>query len=223
MPAHAVGADHHDRAHGIARRLLQFRVRMAAGLLGLDLLPDGRLDRIPIAVEGGDELVMRENRLAARLPGRTFDAFLDRRRGLVQAGEEIPPFGIDRSGIAGIVLIELFGIGGVGGMEKGGQRKGIVGGRARRPSARTVLPIVAVSACHPILRIAQRVRSISDICAPGAPFMFSVARLAVIPGHLAFSAVRRESCRAGPAKARLRCRPLSWRQFWLRRPPCRPK
>ena len=61
MAAHAVGADHHDGADGIARRLLHGAVAdldAAGAEPGLDLLAELGGDPAPVAVERGDQLAI---------------------------------------------------------------------------------------------------------------------------------------------------------------------
>ena len=73
MPAHAVGADHHQRAERIARRLEHLLVgdlHAARLRAGLDLVADALLDRQPVGVEGGDDLAVRHDRPVAALPLR---------------------------------------------------------------------------------------------------------------------------------------------------------
>ena len=55
MTAHAVGADHHQRAHAVAGRALHLLVRYLRAFgfrLALDLIAERRLDIGPISVEG---------------------------------------------------------------------------------------------------------------------------------------------------------------------------
>jgi hypothetical protein len=76
VAAHAIGADHHDGADGIARRLMHLGLaeRHAGNGCGflclrLHLLFDDLFDRAPVAVEGRDEFAIGGNRPVLLLPG----------------------------------------------------------------------------------------------------------------------------------------------------------
>jgi hypothetical protein len=101
MAAHPVGADEHERAHGVAGRLLHIGLRDAGALglgLGLDLLADGLLDLGPVAVERRDEFAVGVNGPVRLLPGRAAGALLDRLLVVLERAEERLPLGIDEEG-----------------------------------------------------------------------------------------------------------------------------
>ncbi len=108
MAAHAVGADHHQGAHRIARRLGDRAVAdldAALGHAGPDLLAKSGFQRRPVAVEGGDQLAVHHRRPVRTLPRRPVGAGPDRVRGVLQPFEEAAPFPIDRAGIDGIARL----------------------------------------------------------------------------------------------------------------------
>ncbi len=119
MAAHAVGADHHDRADRVPRRLLDARVADLGAARGRrlpDLLAEGALDRPPIAVEGGDQFAIGDQRPVLAPPGRA--GLPSPVRLLLQPLEERPPLGVDRGWVAGITRLQLLEIGGIGAVEK---------------------------------------------------------------------------------------------------------
>ena len=129
VAANAVGTDQHQRVDRIARRLHHvgggefdaLRLR-----LGGDLLTQLLFGRGPVAVERGDEIVVRTHRPVRRLPGRAFGALGDRRAIVLQALEEIPPFGVDSGGVLLVAGVEVFDVGGVAAVEeRGAGKKGV--------------------------------------------------------------------------------------------------
>ena len=113
MSAHAIGADHHQRAHAVAGRAHQVVIGDgdAGGLtLGLQLVADGLLDLAPVAVEGGDEIVARRGRPVGLFPRRAARVALDRRRIVLEGGEEVTPFGVDARGILLEPIVEILDI-----------------------------------------------------------------------------------------------------------------
>ena len=98
---------------GIARRLAQFRIAMAAVLMDvLELCAERGFDRVPVSVERGERLVTRRRRNLG-LPRRSLHAFLNEDRVVLQFGEEAAPLRIDRVRIACVIFVKLFGISGV--------------------------------------------------------------------------------------------------------------
>src|ERR1700761_6536931 len=88
MAAHAVGADQHQRADGIPRRLVQLGrsdfaalcrslVRSLGLRLGGDLVAYDLLDGRPVAVERGGEVVARGLRPVIPRPGRSLGILAD--------------------------------------------------------------------------------------------------------------------------------------------------
>ena len=66
MAAHAVGADHHQRAHRIAGRAANLvlgrrRLRLGFGRLGAQLVADRLFRRRPVAVERVDQVALRRS------------------------------------------------------------------------------------------------------------------------------------------------------------------
>ena len=121
MAAHPVGADQHEGAHRIARRLHDLgRADLGALCPGLrlDLVTDGGLDRGPVAVEGGDELAVGRDRPVRPLPGGAAGVLGDGRGLVLQAGEELAPFRRDGGRVFRVAGVELFDIGGVAAVEK---------------------------------------------------------------------------------------------------------
>ena len=91
VAAHAVGADHHDRPHRIARRpehgvVGEFDAARRQALA--DLLREDGLLRRPIAVEGGDQLAIGDDRPVRPLPAGTVGFPEDVFRRVLQAFEE---------------------------------------------------------------------------------------------------------------------------------------
>ena len=127
MAAHAVGADQHQGAHRIARRLMDVGAPSSSRALGLrlggKLGADGLFDLRPIAVERGGQIVLRRQRPVVAAPGGAFGVLADVGRGVFQALEELLPFGIDRAGVLFIAGVEIVDIGGVGALQKGGEGK----------------------------------------------------------------------------------------------------
>jgi len=132
MAAHAVGADQHQRAHRIARRLVDVGRRdldtldLSLGLrlrlrFGCELGTDSLLDFCPIAVERGGELVTRRQRPVVAAPGRSLGVLLNVGRAVFQA-EKFLPLGVDRSRVFFEAGVDFVDVGGVGALQK--RRKG---------------------------------------------------------------------------------------------------
>src|ERR1700730_14017535 len=121
MTAHAIGADQHQRAHGIAGRLMDVGRRYfgALGLhLGRDLAANRLLDRGPVAVERGGQVVARGQRPVVAPPGGSVGGLLNVDRSVFEAFEEFLPFGGDRAGILLVAGVEIVDVGGVGALQK---------------------------------------------------------------------------------------------------------
>ena len=121
MAAHAVGPDQHQRAHRIARRLMDVAGRYldALGLrLGGELGADGLLDLHPVAVERGGQVVLWRKRPVVAAPGGAFGVLADVGGGVFQALEELLPLGVDRAGILFKAGVEIVDIGGIGALQK---------------------------------------------------------------------------------------------------------
>ncbi len=125
VPAHAVGADQHQGAYGISRRLMDICGRQLSALglrlcrkLGADRLFDFR----PIAVERRCQFVARGQWPVASAPRRSLGVFADVGRGVFQALEELLPLGIDRGRVIFITGVDFVDVGGICALQK--RRKG---------------------------------------------------------------------------------------------------
>ena len=130
MAAHAEGADHHDGAHRIARRLQHVGVGQGGAVgdsLILDLLFEGLFDKPPIAVERRHQFAIGLDRPMAGAPGRALGVLADIAGIIGQAVEEFAPFRIDRLGIVFVAGLQLLDIGGVAAIEEGCDREAVVG------------------------------------------------------------------------------------------------
>ena len=126
MTAHAVGADQHQGADRIARRLVDVGGRQLGALglrLGGELGADRLFDGDPVAVQRRGQFVARRERPVVAAPGRALGVLLDVGRGVFQALEEFLPFGVDRRGVLLVAGVEIVDVGGVGALQKGGEGK----------------------------------------------------------------------------------------------------
>ena len=102
MTAHAVGADQHQGADRIPRRLVQVGSRNF-GTLGLCLGSELGADRLlyadPVAIEREGQFVARRQRPVGAPPGSAFGVLLHVGGAVLQAFEELLPVGIDRGRI----------------------------------------------------------------------------------------------------------------------------
>ena len=95
--------------------------------LALDLVADRLLGLGPVAVERGDQVAVGR--------GGQFGFFQEAPRALLstsagvvlQACEEVAPFGVDRGGVVLVAGVEVFDVGGVAAIEEGGAGEGCVG------------------------------------------------------------------------------------------------
>ena len=123
MAAHAVGADQHQRVDRIARCLLHVGRRdfHALGLrLGRYFFADTLFGFRPLPVERRHQIAVWTQRPIRLLPGSAARAFFNVGRRVFQAGEELAPFGVDRSGVALEFGVEVFDVGGVAAVEERG-------------------------------------------------------------------------------------------------------
>ena len=126
MTAHAVGADQHQGADRIARRLVDVGGRQfgALGLrLGGKLGADRLLDGGPVAVQRRGQVVARGERPVVAAPGGALGVLLDVGRGVFQALEEFLPLAVDRGGVLLVAGVEVVDVGGVGALQKRGEGK----------------------------------------------------------------------------------------------------
>ena len=130
MAAHAVGADQHQRVDGIARGLLHLgrgNLDAFALCLGGDFLAQPLFGFRPLPVERGHQIAVRAQRPIRFFPGGAARSFSDVGAVVFQAGEKLPPFGIDRGGVALEFGVEVFDVGGVAAVEEGGAGEGGIG------------------------------------------------------------------------------------------------
>lgn len=126
MTAHAVGADQHQGADRIPRRLVDVggRYFSALGLRpGGQLGADRFLDGDPVAIQRGGQVVSRRQRPVGATPGSALGVLLDVGRAVLQAFEERLPVGVDRGRILLVAGVEFVDIGGIGALQKRGEGK----------------------------------------------------------------------------------------------------
>ena len=133
MAAHAIGADHHQSAHAVARGLLDIGIGHRSTLgcpfgvcLAFEFVGDDFFNRAPIAVKGRDQFAIGGNRPVLALPRRAFGTFLDGLRIIIQGAEKGLPFGIHRMGVCLITSIEIFNIRGIRAIQKRRLQKAFV-------------------------------------------------------------------------------------------------
>ena len=130
MAAHAVGADHHDGAHGIARRLLHVRIGGRGAVRGglvRTFFSMTLLDHAPVAVERRDQFAIGLQRPGRLRPGGALGVLPDVVGVVLQRGEEILPFRVDRRRVVLIGRMQLLDIVGIAAIEERGERKFVVG------------------------------------------------------------------------------------------------
>ncbi len=113
VAAHAIGADHHQGAHGIARgRKRKIAGEFDAHGLGASLNLGAKLllDRSPVAIKGADQLAIRRDGPPLAFPRWAFRLFQNVFATVVQIAEEGLPAGVDRSGILLILRVKIFDI-----------------------------------------------------------------------------------------------------------------
>ena len=131
MAAHAVGADHHQRAHRIAGRatdlvLADRRGRRRLDRLGAQLLGDRLLGRRPVAVERVDQVALRRLRPVRLAPGRAFRRLVDARRIVAERGEEVAPAGLDRERVLLVFRLKRLDVGAVRAVQERGLQQRLV-------------------------------------------------------------------------------------------------
>ena len=123
VAADAIGADQHQRADRIARRLLHVGRRKARrrrlAPLPRTLSPSLLLGLGPLAVERGERFVALDQRRL--LPRGAARALRDVGGAVLQAAEEGLPLGIDRFRVGLVAGVEVFDVGGVAAVEEGGK------------------------------------------------------------------------------------------------------
>jgi hypothetical protein len=129
MAAHAVGADHHQRADGVARRLLHLLGRDVVAVLlrlGKEALADRRLEGAERAVEGGDGVAVGARRPVRPLPGRALGVAGDIARRVGEPAEELPPLDIDLVRALDVAGVEIVEVAGVAAVKERGLSEGLV-------------------------------------------------------------------------------------------------
>src|ERR1700730_899106 len=151
MTAYAIGTDHHQRAHRITGRALEFAGGQRSALAGfrLEFGADPRFGFRPIAVERRNEFAAGGGGPAGPLPVGPLRSLRDRGAFVVNLREEFAPGGVERGGIANIAILELLDISGVAAIKKRRPRECGIGSRAAaRPAARTIGISIRVPARH---------------------------------------------------------------------------
>ncbi len=129
MAAHAIGADHHQGAHRIARRLGDRAVAdldAAAGDAGLYLLAERRLQSGPVAVHGRDQFAVHHRRPVGTLPRRPAGTGDGRVSRVFQTFEEAAPFAIHGIGIGRVACLKLFNVRRVRAVKEGSRRECLI-------------------------------------------------------------------------------------------------
>src|ERR1700682_5363985 len=159
MAPHAIGADQHQRADGIAGGLIDVGGRDLGALglcLGGDLGADRLLDRRPVAVQRRGQIVARCQRPVVAAPGGAFGVLLDVGGGVLQAFEEFLPIGIDRSRVLLVAGIEVIDVGGVGALQKGREGKSGIRVLARHDGVLVIFGSRVEDSATPIRKPDQR-------------------------------------------------------------------
>ena len=128
----AVGADQHQRAHGIEHGALDDLVADLDALsfgLGGDLLADLARGGLvgPFAGQGRSQIIVGDGRPVGARPGRAAGLFLDLDFGIAELRKERLPGLVNRVGIVGVTRIELFEIFGVVPLHEAGGVELVIG------------------------------------------------------------------------------------------------
>ena len=123
MAAHAVGADHHDGADRIARRLMHvLKLDRGTGDLGLLLQrlagAHGDFGGGPVAVEGGHQFAIGDLRPVLALPGGALGVGGRLGARVLELAEIADPGGVDAGGIGFEAGVEFVNIGGVAAIQE---------------------------------------------------------------------------------------------------------
>ncbi len=126
MATHAVGPDHHDGAHGIARGVVNLLVcqidTISGGFFG-DLFTNslghrGRRNFAPVAIQGRYPLTIGLEGPVGAFPGSTAGIGRNILWRIFQLGKEIFPLRINRIRVGLILGIYLFNIGRIATIQK---------------------------------------------------------------------------------------------------------
>ena len=133
MAAHAIGADHHQRAHAVARRALRSASSLGALVgcsrrrLARSLLADRLFRRRPIAVERVDQVALGRRRpvrpASTRRPAPSFRRWRDRRR--ARRRTRASPASTE-VGILLVLGLQRLDIGAVGAVEERGLQQRLI-------------------------------------------------------------------------------------------------
>ena len=131
MAAHAIGANHHQRAHRVAGGAANLvfawgRLRRGFDGLGAQLLGDSLLRRRPVAVERVDEVALGRLGPIGLLPRCALRGLFDARRIVAERSEKIPPAGLDRQRILLVLRLQGFDIGAVGAIKERGLQQRLI-------------------------------------------------------------------------------------------------
>src|SRR3984957_5114491 len=131
VATHAIGADHHERAHGIAGRpanVVVARRRFWPGLLrpGAQLLGDRLFRRRPIAVQCVDEIPLGARRPIGFPPRRPAFGFGYARRIIPKRSKKLAPAGFDRLRVLLVLRLQRFDVGAVGPVQKRGLQQSLI-------------------------------------------------------------------------------------------------
>ena len=124
MPAHAVGADHHQRTHRIHCGAADVIARRSLGLLARRSLRSGCGDGFggrPEAVHGGEKIAVAARQPVSGLPRCAAQRLLRLVAVLGQPGEERPPLRIDRQRIFEEAPLHILDIGRVAAPQERGR------------------------------------------------------------------------------------------------------
>ncbi len=124
MAAHAIGADHHQRAHAVAGgamdRVVALRRFGRRGGARAQLVGDRLLGRRPVAVERVGQLVLGRDRPVRPPPRGAFGGLADARGIVAERVEELAPARLDRVRVLLVFGLQRLDIGAVGAVEERG-------------------------------------------------------------------------------------------------------
>ena len=144
MTAHTIGADHHQRAHGVTRRASHILGRCGVGR------GDGRCRRC-VAGQRLCPVVACRRRPVMTRPARS-----EAGRRYAHIGEELSPLWADAGGIGGVGREQSFNIGGVCALKEGGVEEGLI---LRRPGSCRSCAAIGFQTRHRTASFGRRVGS----------------------------------------------------------------
>ena len=165
MAAHAVGADHHQRAHAVAGgamdRVVALRRFGRRGGARAQLVADRLLGRRPVAVERVGQLVLGHDRPVGPPPRGAFRGLADAGGIVAERVEELAPARLDRVRVLLVLGLQRLDIGAVGPVEERGLQQLLVDvlprhvrppvtcRSTRRPMSCRAAPATAKRECPP--------------------------------------------------------------------------